>query len=122
MMEGKTLTLWAQRSLQYLAMTPPVSHIPFVGEQRHLRHRLDGPVKIAGLIPGEGNLIVNLRGFAAYMDHRPIGHPLLVVDFDGIVANRQDQVRPIGECFYVGAARPTDNAGPVLMAFRQKAL
>ena len=87
-----------------------------------LRHRLDRLVKIARLIPGEGNLIVNLRGFAADMDHRPIGHPLLVVDFDGIVANRQDQVRSIGECFHVGAPRPTDNAGPVLMAFRQKTL
>src|SRR5262245_38424377 len=103
-------------------MTLPFSLIPFVGEQWQLRHRLDGPIKIARGIPAKGDLIASLRCFAANVDDRPIAYPLLVVDFDGIVTNRQDQIRPIGECLHVGAPRSTYNTGPILMAFREKTL
>src|SRR5262245_56995607 len=122
MMEGKALSLWAQRSLQPLPMTLPFSLIPFVGEQRQLRHRVNGPIEITRRIPGKGNFIANLRCFTANVNYRPIACPLLVVDFDGIVANRQNQIRPIGECLHVGAPRPTYNTGPILMAFREKTL
>src|SRR5215468_1075291 len=122
MMEGKTLSLWTQRSLHVLPMTLPFSLIPFVGEQRQLRHRVNGPIEITRRIPTKGNFIADLRCFATNVDDRPIAHPLLVVDFDGIVANRQNQIRPIGECFHVGAPRPTYNTDPILMAFREKTL
>ena len=102
-------------------MIPPISHIPFVGERRQLRHRLDSLVKIAGLIPGEGNLIIDLRGFAANMNHRPIGHPFLVIDFDGIVADRQIRSALSVNAFTsVRRARPI--TGPVLMALSRKPL
>src|SRR5215510_1663281 len=103
-------------------MTLPFSLIPFVGEQWQLRHRIDGPIKITRGIPAKGNFIASLRCFAANMNYRPIAYPLLVVDFDGIVANRQDQICPIGECLHVGTPRPTYHTGPILMAFGEKPL
>src|SRR5215471_3070444 len=122
MMEGKALSPWTQRSFQPLPMTLPVGNIPFVSEQRQLRHRVNGLIEITRRIPSKGNFIADLRCLATNVDDRPMAHPFLVVDFDGIVANRQNQIRPIGECFHVGAPRPTYNTGPILMAFREKTL
>src|SRR5215475_13052596 len=103
-------------------MTLPFSLIPFVGEQWQLRHCVNGPIKIARGIPTKGDFIASLRCFAANVDDRSIAYPLLVVDFDGIIANRQNQIRHIGECLYVGAPRPPYNTGPILMAFREETL
>src|SRR5262245_24111955 len=122
MMKGKALSLWTQGSLQPLPMTLPVGYIPFVSEQWQPRQRLNGLVEIARRIPAKGNFIADLWCFTANVDDRPIADPLLVVDFDGIVTNRQNQIRLIGECFYVGAPCPTYNTGPILMAFREKTL
>src|SRR5262249_23290829 len=91
-------------------------------EGGEVRNGVKGRIEFARRIPAKGNFIADLRCLAANVDDRPMAHPLLVVDFDGIVANRQNQIRPIGECFDVGTPRPTYNTGPILMAFREETL
>ncbi len=56
------------------------------------------------------------------MYDRRFARPLLVVDFDRIVADGYDEIGAIRESLEIAPARPPDNSGPVRMTFRKKTL
>ena len=78
-------------------------------------------VQVAGLVPNQIQTVAALSRFGAEVnDRRPGFHPLFVIDLDGIVANGDDEIGPVGELFDIAASRPADDAGRVCMALRQK--